>query len=146
MIVFTVKREAFFFWRPPCICPSCILRTHASLISSSAFEKMYFECEDFFPLSPESLLPWQQQWSRSEGSWACERVSWACRGMAVPNKQALSLTVSRVLLLLPSHCSPSPPPLTPLLSFDIRLLYSWFVVQLVSTLHSPPTDSPSYVF
>lgn len=145
-MVFTVKREAFFFWRPPCICPSCILRTHATHLESSIWKDVFWMW-GFFSLSPESLLPWQQQWSRSEGSWECERVSWACRGMAVPNKQALSLTVSRVLLLLlPSHCSPSPPPLTPLLSFEIRLLYSWFVVQLVSTLHSPPTDSPSYVF
>lgn len=54
-----------------------------------------------------------------------ERVS-----MAVPNKQALSLTVSRVLLLLlPSLCSPYPlpppsPPLTSLPSFNIRFLFS----------------------
>ena len=68
----------------------------------------------------------------------------------MPNKQALSLTVSRVLLLLlPSHCSPyplpSPLPLTPLPSFNIRLLFSWFVVQLVPTHPSHLTDSPFYL-
>lgn len=86
----------------------------------------------FFP-GPDSLLPWQQQRIRRKWSWAC-----------CGNKQALSLTVSRVLLL-PSLCSPyllPPPPLTSLPSFNIRLLFSRFFVQLESTHPCHQRDSP----
>lgn len=123
----------------------CVAESTCELQVEASIWKYIFWMWGFFFPSPESLLPWQQQKICSKGSWASERVSWARRGMAVPNKQALSLTVSRVLLLLPSHCSPHPlpspppPPLTPLLSFDIRLLFSWFVVQMVSTHFSHPT-------
>lgn len=110
-------------------------------VEAIIWKAISFECEAFFP-SPESLLPWQQQKILSKGGWASESVSWACRGMAVLNKKALSLTVSRgvllLLLLLPSHWSPyplpSPPPrLSSLLCLHLvsgfyfaGLLFSWY--------------------
>lgn len=75
----------------------------------------------FFPVQSACYLDNSRRFVAS----GAERVS-----MAVPNKQALSLTVSRVLLLLlPSLCSPyplppPPPPLTSLPSFNIRFLFS----------------------
>lgn len=114
---------------------TCKLQVEASIW------KVIFWMWRFFSLSPDSLLPWQQLRIRSK--W-----SWACRGMAVPNKQALSLTVSRVLLLLPSLFSPYPLSLsflTSLPSFNIRLLLSSSFALLVSTHPSHLTDSP-FVF
>lgn len=129
-----------------CICHSCTAKLEIPSVAQAIYWEhiqasgwgQHLKCEDFSP-SPDSLLPWQQQRIHSKRSWAC------C-GMAVPNKQALSLTVSRVLLLLlPSLCSPHPlppPPLISLPSFNIGLLFSRFFVQLVSTHPSHLTDSP----
>lgn len=89
------------------------------------------EYEDFFP-SQESLLPWQQQKIFSETGWVSERMSWADHGRAVLNKKALSLTVSRVLLL-PSHCSPFPS-ISPAWPHFFSLISDlWIISQLVTT-------------
>lgn len=99
-------------------------------VEASIWKDIFWMWRFFFPVQRACYLDNSRRFVAS----GAERVSWACRGMAVPNKQALSLTVSRVLLLLlSSHCSPHPlpsppPPLTFLPLFNIRLLFSRFVV------------------
>ena len=107
---------------------------------------VYFLYIYIFPLYRKLVtLTTAEDWK-----WVSRLVSerWAQRSMAVLNKQALLLTVSRVLpLLLPSQCGPlflphSLPPWLHLLflclslalpSPNISLLFSMFVVGLVST-------------
>lgn len=144
MFKFHGKWKSVRFWRPTFKCTRCILRTHASLRLRQAFEKTSFECEDFFPC-PESLLPWQQQKICSKGSWVSECVSWACRGMAVPNKQALSLTVSQVLLL-PSHCSPYPLPPSPPTLTSLLLISGFYLAGLLFSCYLPiPAIQQTYL-
>lgn len=105
----------------------------------------------FFP-SPESLLPWQQQKICTSGT---ERVSlWAASAWLVwTNKRCRKLCHERCCrrccccrrLLIAALFLPFALSLTTLLSCNIRPLFRWLVVWLVSTHPCHLTDSPFYL-
>lgn len=84
----------------------------------------------FFSLSPESLLPWQQQWIRSEGSWACElslpRHGCAEQTSAVANCVTSAAAAAAAAFSLQPF-SPSPHSFLLISGFYLAgLLFSWY--------------------
>ena len=143
------NREAFVLaaqrsWRCLQLHRLYIKNTCKLQVKASIWKDIFWMWRFFFPVQRACYLDNSRRFVAS----GAERVSWA-----VPNKQALSLTVSRVLLLLlllllPSHCSPHPSPLLFLPSLlSLHLISGFYLAGLLFSffpLHPGHlTDSPS---
>lgn len=97
-------------------------------VKASIWKDIFWMWRFFFPVQRACYLDNSRRFVAS----GAERVSWA-----VPNKQALSLTVSRVLLP-PSHCSPHPSLLLFLPSLlCLHLISGFYLAGLLLSLYTP---------